>query len=85
MNRPCLQNNWLACPTNVGTGLRASVLIHLPGLVLTREIDKVISRITRTGLIVRGFYGEGSDVLGNLFQTAVGEVENVGIPVTISK
>ncbi len=57
-----------ACPTNVGTGMRASVLIHLPGLVLTREIDKVISHITRSGLVVRGFYGEGSDVLGNLFQ-----------------
>ncbi|MCK4461589.1 MAG: protein arginine kinase [candidate division Zixibacteria bacterium] len=57
-----------ACPTNAGTGMRASVLIHLPGLVLTREIDKVISRITRSGLVVRGFYGEGSDVLGNLFQ-----------------
>lgn len=56
------------CPTNVGTGMRASVLIHLPGLVLTKEIDKVINRITRSGLIVRGFYGEGSDVLGNLFQ-----------------
>jgi protein arginine kinase len=57
-----------ACPTNAGTGMRVSVLIHLPGLVLTREIDKVISRITRSGLVVRGFYGEGSDVLGNLFQ-----------------
>jgi protein arginine kinase len=57
-----------ACPTNAGTGMRASVLIHLPGLVLTRDIDKVISRITRSGLLVRGFYGEGSDVLGNLFQ-----------------
>lgn len=57
-----------ACPTNAGTGMRASVLIHLPGLVLTRDIDKVISRITRAGLMVRGFYGEGSDVLGNLFQ-----------------
>jgi protein arginine kinase len=57
-----------ACPTNAGTGMRASVLIHLPGLVLTRDIDKVISRITRSGLIVRGFYGEGSDVIGNLFQ-----------------
>lgn len=56
------------CPTNVGTGMRASVLIHLPGLVLTKEIDKVINKITRSGLIVRGFYGEGSDVLGNLFQ-----------------
>lgn len=57
-----------ACPTNAGTGMRLSVLIHLPGLVLTREIDKVVSHITRTGLVVRGFYGEGSDVLGNLFQ-----------------
>jgi protein arginine kinase len=57
-----------ACPTNAGTGMRASVLIHLPGLVLTREIDKVIPRITRSGLVVRGFYGEGTNVLGNLFQ-----------------
>jgi protein arginine kinase len=50
-----------ACPTNAGTGMRASVLIHLPGLVLTREIDKVVSHITRSGLVVRGSYGEGSD------------------------
>jgi len=57
-----------SCPTNVGTGLRASILIHLPGLVLTREIDNVISRISKVGLVVRGFYGEGTDVLGNLFQ-----------------
>jgi len=59
-----------ACPTNAGTGMRASVLIHLPGLVLTREIDRVIRYITGSGLIVRGFYGEGSDVLGNLFQVS---------------
>ena len=59
-----------ACPTNVGTGLRASILIHLPGLVLTREIDNVIGRISKVGLMVRGFYGEGTDVLGNLFQIA---------------
>jgi protein arginine kinase len=59
-----------ACPTNVGTGLRASILIHLPGLALTREIDNVIGRISKVGLMVRGFYGEGSDVLGNLFQIA---------------
>jgi len=57
-----------SCPTNVGTGLRTSVLIHLPGLVLTNEIDAVISQITKLGLAVRGFYGEGTDVLGNLFQ-----------------
>jgi protein arginine kinase len=69
-----------ACPTNVGTGLRASVLIHLPGLVLTREIEKVIHKVTKMGLIVRGFYGEGTDVLGNLFQisnqTTLGQSEN---------
>jgi protein arginine kinase len=59
-----------ACPTNVGTGLRASILIHLPGLALTREIDNVINRISKVGLMVRGFYGEGTDVLGNLFQIA---------------
>jgi len=57
-----------SCPTNVGTGLRASILIHLPGLVLTRDIENVISRISKVGLAVRGFYGEGTDVLGNLFQ-----------------
>ena len=59
-----------ACPTNVGTGLRASVLIHLPGLVITKDIDRVISKITKMGVAVRGFYGEGSDVLGNLFQVS---------------
>lgn len=68
-----------ACPTNVGTGLRASILIHLPGLVLTREIESVIGRISKVGLMVRGFYGEGTDVLGNLFQisnqTTLGRTE----------
>jgi protein arginine kinase len=69
-----------ACPTNVGTGLRASVLIHLPGLVLIREIDNVIQKIAKMGLAVRGFYGEGTDVLGNLFQisnqTTLGKSES---------
>jgi protein arginine kinase len=59
-----------ACPTNAGTGMRASVLIHLPGLVLTKDIEKVVTSITHSGLIVRGFYGEGTDVLGNLFQVS---------------
>jgi protein arginine kinase len=58
------------CPTNTGTGMRASVLIHLPGLALTQEIEKVISEISKVGLVVRGVYGEGSDVLGNLFQVS---------------
>ncbi len=59
-----------ACPTNVGTGMRASVLIHLPGPVITKDIDRVIGRITKMGVAVRGFYGEGTDVIGNLFQVS---------------
>ena len=57
-----------ACPTNTGTGMRASVLIHLPGLVLTREIEKVLTGLQQMGLTYRGLYGEGSDVVGNFFQ-----------------
>jgi protein arginine kinase len=57
-----------ACPTNTGTGLRASVLIHLPGLVLTKEIGKVLAGLQQMGLTYRGLYGEGSEVLGNFFQ-----------------
>jgi len=57
-----------ACPTNTGTGLRASMLVHLPGLILTKQIEKVIHSITQMGLAVRGFFGEGSEVVGNLFQ-----------------
>lgn len=57
-----------SCPTNVGTGLRASVLMHLPGLVLTQEISKVLQGISQVGLTFRGLYGEGSEVVGNFFQ-----------------
>ena len=57
-----------ACPTNVGTGLRASVLIHLPGLILTREITKVLQGLGQVGLTSRGLFGEGSEALGSLFQ-----------------
>src|SRR6478735_3347340 len=57
-----------SCPTNVGTGLRASVLIHLPGLVLTKEINKVLQGLAQVGLTYRGLYGEGSEVVGNFFQ-----------------
>ncbi len=58
----------VSCPTNVGTGLRASVLIHLPGLVLTKEIGKVLAGLQQVGLTYRGMYGEGSEVVGNFFQ-----------------
>src|SRR4030067_989500 len=57
-----------SCPTNVGTGLRGSLLIHLPGLVLTRKIDDFITQVSKSGFAVRGLYGEGTDVAGNLFQ-----------------
>jgi protein arginine kinase len=57
-----------SCPTNVGTGLRASVLVHLPALVLTKQIRKVIQGVAQVGLAVRGFYGEGTEVVGNFFQ-----------------
>lgn len=57
-----------ACPTNVGTGMRVSVFIHLPSLVLTKRIRQVLRGISQVGLAVRGFYGEGSEILGNFFQ-----------------
>jgi len=57
-----------SCPTNVGTGIRASVMIHLPALVITQQINRILQAITQVGLAVRGLYGEGSEALGNLFQ-----------------
>lgn len=57
-----------SCPTNVGTGLRASVMMHLPALVLTQQLSKILPAINQLGLVVRGIYGEGSEALGNLFQ-----------------
>jgi protein arginine kinase len=59
-----------SCPTNVGTGLRASVLMHLPGLVLTKEIGQVLQGLNQVGLTFRGLYGEGSEVVGNFFQVS---------------
>jgi len=57
-----------ACPTNVGTGMRASAMVHLPGLVLSDQINQVIQAINKIGLAVRGLYGEGTEAMGNLFQ-----------------
>lgn len=59
-----------SCPTNVGTGLRASVMMHLPGLVLTHQMNRIIPAINQLGLVVRGIYGEGSEALGNIFQVS---------------
>ncbi len=57
-----------SCPTNVGTGLRASVMLHLPGLVIARQINQVLQAIAKLGLAVRGLYGEGTEASGNMFQ-----------------
>lgn len=57
-----------ACPTNVGTGLRVSVMVHLPMLVQTEQIKKVHTAATRVGLVVRGLYGEGSKASGDFYQ-----------------
>ncbi len=57
-----------ACPTNVGTGIRASLMLHLPGLALVNQISGVLSTISKLGFAVRGLYGEGTEATGNLFQ-----------------
>ncbi|MBN1269563.1 MAG: protein arginine kinase [Kiritimatiellae bacterium] len=57
-----------ACPTNVGTGLRASVMLHLPGLVLINEIAGIVNGMGKIGLAVRGLWGEGTEATGNMFQ-----------------
>jgi protein arginine kinase len=57
-----------ACPTNVGTGMRASVMLHLPALVLTKEIEKVFRALQKINLAVRGLYGEGSRASGDFYQ-----------------
>ena len=57
-----------ACPTNVGTGMRASAMMHLPGLVLSEQINQIITAVNKVGLAVRGLYGEGTEALGNFFQ-----------------
>ncbi len=57
-----------ACPTNLGTGLRASAMLHLPGLVISENINEVMNGIAKLGLAVRGIFGEGTESLGHLFQ-----------------
>lgn len=57
-----------ACPTNVGTGVRVSVMLHLPALVITRQIEKVFRSLQKINLAVRGLYGEGSQAMGDFYQ-----------------
>ncbi len=70
-----------ACPTNLGTGVRVSAMLHLPGLVLAEQINPIIQSVNKLGLAVRGLYGEGTEALGNVFQVSnqmtLGETELV--------
>lgn len=59
-----------ACPTNLGTGIRVSAMLHLPGLVLAEQINQIIQAVNKLGLAVRGLYGEGTEALGNIFQVS---------------
>jgi protein arginine kinase len=59
-----------ACPTNLGTGIRVSAMLHLPGLVLSEQINPIIQSVNKLGLAVRGLYGEGTEALGNVFQVS---------------
>src|ERR1043166_3473974 len=69
-----------ACPTNLGTGVRVSAMLHLPGLVLAEQINQIIQSVNKLGLAVRGLYGEGTEALGNVFQVSnqmtLGETES---------
>ena len=59
-----------ACPTNTGTGIRVSAMLHLPALVLGEQINQIIQAVNKLGLAVRGLYGEGTEALGNVFQVS---------------
>jgi protein arginine kinase len=59
-----------SCPTNVGTGIRASVMVHLPALTISRNIDNIVKTVTQVGMTIRGLYGEGSNVMGNIYQVS---------------
>jgi protein arginine kinase len=59
-----------ACPTNLGTGIRVSAMLHLPGLVLAEQVNPIIQSVNKLGLAVRGLYGEGTEALGNVFQVS---------------
>lgn len=68
-----------ACPTNLGTGIRVSAMLHLPALVLSEQINQIVQAVNKLGLAVRGLYGEGTEALGNVFQVSnqmtLGEAE----------
>ncbi|MCX7883712.1 MAG: protein arginine kinase [Caloramator sp.] len=59
-----------SCPTNVGTGMRASVMLHLPALTFTKNINNILNTVSQVGMTIRGLYGEGSNALGNIYQVS---------------
>ena len=67
------------CPTNLGTGLRASAMMHLPALIISNQMEKIVRAVNQLGMVVRGLFGEGSDASGSIFQisnqTTLGETE----------
>jgi protein arginine kinase len=69
-----------ACPTNLGTAMRASAMMHLPALVISNQMEKVVRAVNQLGMVVRGLFGEGSDASGSIFQisnqTTLGETED---------
>lgn len=67
-----------ACPTNVGTGLRASCMLHLPALILTKRINKILELLARISFTTRGLFGEGTQALGNFFQ--ISNQVSLGLP-----
>lgn len=77
-----------SCPSNLGTGMRASVMLHLPCLSLSNQIKPVLKAVSKLGLAIRGFYGEGTESLGNLYQisnqSTLGESE-IGIITRIER
>ncbi len=70
-----------ACPTNLGTAMRASAMLHLPALVVNKEMEKVVRAVNQLGIVSRGLFGESSDPLGSIFQISnqqtLGETEDV--------
>ncbi len=68
-----------SCPTNVGTGIRASVMLHLPALTITGYIKRILEACSKVGIIVRGLYGENTEASGNMFQVSnqitLGQIE----------
>ena len=77
----CKRRGYLtACPTHLGTGIRVSAMLPLPGLVLSEQINQIIQAVNKLGLAVRGLHGEGTEALGNVFQVSnqmtLGETES---------